>query len=248
METLYDRAFACMEVTVHGLEGLVPAPRLVDTKQGRVYRYEQRSVKQALLQKLARLVSTLRASRLLLHRGFVQEVGTHERVLDEILEDVHFLVVGLESPTDLHTEFLSYFYEEEFDADTARESTQKRGMVSRKRIRAHFGRTISDIPASGFNPSDLTEDLRSVDKANSGYVHSASPHLMEMYFGDPPEFQMNGMLGTPREREHREQFWNYVYRAICAFALVVRAFGDPIGSDKIGAFVARFERSKPYTA
>ena len=45
METLYDRAFACMEVTVRGLEGLVPETRLVDTKQGRVYDYEQRSVK-----------------------------------------------------------------------------------------------------------------------------------------------------------------------------------------------------------
>lgn len=248
MKILYDRAFVCMEVTVHGLEGLVPAPRLVETKQGRVYRYEERLAKQAIVQKLARLVSTLRAARLLLDRGFVQDVGTLERVLDEILQDVHFLVVGLESPTKLHRQFLSYFYEEEFDAETARESTQKRGMVSRQRIRAHFGRSISDIPASGFNPSDLTEDLRSVDKGNSGYVHGASPHLMEMYFGDPPEFQMNGMLGTSREREHRVQFWNYVYRAICAFALVVRAFGDPSGSARIVAFAVRFEQSKPGAA
>ena len=143
MRALYDRTFACMEVTVHGLEGLVPTPRLVDTNQGRVYRYEQCLAKQAIVQKLARLVSTLRSTQLLLDRGFVQEVGTLERVLDEILEDVHFLVVGLESPTKLHAQFLQYFHEEEFDADTARASTQKRRMIPRKRIRAHFGRIIS---------------------------------------------------------------------------------------------------------
>ena len=177
METLYDHAFACMETTVHGLAGLVSPPRLVKRASGHVYRYEDQSAKQAIVQKLARLVSTLRATRLLLDNGFVQEVGTLKRVLDEILEDVHFIVSGLEDPTDLHRQFLKYFYEEEFDAETARASTQKRGMIRRRKIRAHFGRAVSDISGSHLNPSEMTEDVRSVDKAYSGYVHGASPHL-----------------------------------------------------------------------
>ena len=245
METLYDHALACMETTVRGLAGIVPSPRLVETKQGPAFRYEEQSNKQAIVQKLARLVSTLRATRLLLDNGFVQEVGTLKRVLDEILEDVHFLAHGLKAPTDLHSEFLEYFYEEEFDAETARASTQKRCMPDRGKIRASFARAVSDIPGSQFNPSDLTEDIRSVDKANSGYVHGASPQLMEMYGGRPPRFHMNGMSGTPLEQDHRKEFRNYVYRSICAFALIVGAFGDAAAFATIRAFANRFERTLP---
>ena len=68
---------------------------------------------------------------------------------------------------------------------------------------------------------------------------------MEMYSGSPPVFRMNGMPGTLLERAHRKEFWDYVYRAICAFALVQRAFGDAAGSAKIRAFAERFERSRP---
>ena len=59
METLYDHAFACMETTVHGLAGLVSPPRLVKRASGHVYRSEDQSAKQTIVQKLARLVSTL---------------------------------------------------------------------------------------------------------------------------------------------------------------------------------------------
>ena len=245
METLYDCAFACMETTVHGLAGLVPPPRLVKRASGHVYRYEEQSPEQAIVQKLARLVSTLRATRLLLDKGFVQEVGTLKRVLDEILEDVHFIVSGPEDQNDRHGQFLKYFYEEEFDTETARASTQRRGTVSRQKIRARLALAVSKIPGSHLNPSELTKDIRSVDKANSGYVHGASPHLMEMYGGNPPVFHMNGMPRTPLERAHRKEFWNYVYRAICAFALVEGAFGDAAGAAKIAAFADRFEWSRP---
>ena len=242
LETLYDHALACMETTVHGLAGIVPSPQPVETKQGPGFRYKEQGAKQAIIQKLARLVSTLRATRLLLDSGFVQEVGTLKRVLDEMLEDVHFLAHGLKAPTDLHSEFLENFYEEEFNADTARASTQKRRMVDRRKIRASFARAVSDIPGSQFNPSDLTADTRSVDKANSGYVHGASPQLMELYGGQPPRFHMNGMSGTPLEQDHRKEFRNYVYRSICAFGLVVGTFGVPGGLAKIRAFADRFER------
>ena len=245
LDDLYDETFSQMEQSVHGLAASVPAPRLLQKSYGRVFRYEERLPAQAVVLKLARMVSTLRATRLLLDQGFVQEVATLERVIGEIQEDVVFLVTGCEASKSRYLKFLDDFWEEEFDAESSLASTQKRGMTPRKKIRAQIGRFVSQIPGSTTDSSRITEQLRTVDNAQSGYVHGAAPQLMEMYGGSPPQFHMAGMLGTVREQEHGEQFWNYVYRSICTFGMATRAFGDSAAALKIRQFADEFERSKP---
>ena len=109
---------------------------------------------------------------------------------------------GIDNQSPLHREFLDTFFEEEFDADTALESTQKRAMIPRRKIRAHNTRVIADIPGSPFDPSRTIELVRTINKAYSGSVHAASPHIMELYGSDPPRFHMSGMLGTRLEQSH----------------------------------------------
>ena len=153
MDEIYDHVFACMQKTVHDLAHRVPGPQPVQKPSGFVFRYAEQSSRQAFVQKLARLVSTLYATRVLLDHGFLQEVRAHKRILDEIQEDVVFLLSGLDAPSPRHQAFLDAFYEEEFDADAAFESTQKRGMIPRKKIRAHNARVFSGVPGSPFDPS-----------------------------------------------------------------------------------------------
>lgn len=248
LDDLYDEAFSHMEQSVHELAGSVPAPQFVQKSYGHVFRYEERLPAQAVVLKLARLVSTLRATHLLLDQGFVQEVATLERVIGEIQEDVVFLVTGHEAATPRHQRFLDDFWEEEFDANSALASTQKRRMVPRQKIRAEIGRSVSHIPGSTAASSRTIEQLRTVDNAQSGYVHGTAPQLMETYGGRPPRFHMAGMLGTVREQGHGEQFWSYVYRSICTFAIVTRAFGDSAAAVKIREYADAFERSKPVGA
>ena len=47
---------------------------------------------------------------------------------------------------------------------------------------------------------------RAGEPGYSGYVHAASPHIMEMYGGNPARFHVRGMHGTPRQDEHRDDF------------------------------------------
>ena len=246
LDDLYDEAFSYVERTVDELAKRVPPPQLVQRSGGMVFRYEERLPLQAVVLKLARLVSTLRATHLLLDRGFVQEVGTIERVMDELQQDILFLVTGHSDRTVAvrYQRYLEEFWKEEFDADTALASTQKRGMPPRQKIRAHIGRFVSKAPGSTANPGQMAEQFRTVDKAQSGYVHGAAPQLMETYGGSPPRFHMDGMLGTPTEQVHREQFWYYVSRSICTFALAVQAFGDDDGFTKIRAYAVEFEQSR----
>ena len=66
MDQTYEQALKYMEGTVHELAKHVPKPKRISTKNGFVFRYVEKSIHQAIVQKLARLVSTLYATRLCL--------------------------------------------------------------------------------------------------------------------------------------------------------------------------------------
>jgi hypothetical protein len=236
-EAFYEQAINNMETTVHALAKRLPPPQKVPFHEGFAYRYVEKSLHQALVQKLARYVSGLQAAHLLLEHGYVQEQAALQRMLDEVQEDITFLAFGAISDdiTPLHARYLEAFYQEEFDAPTAVTSTQKREMVPRQKIRAYIARE-----GQALDPSRAGEVTRTVSKAYSGYVHAASPHIMDMYGGNPPHFHLRGMRGTPRQNEHRKDLWNYFYRGILVFGFAVKAFGDDELFSRIGDFAAKF--------
>ena len=236
---LYDQALLNMEHTLHALAGRVPLPQRVPHMGSFAYRYVEKSIHQALVQKLARSISTLLAARFLLKEGFVQEQAALQRILDEINEDITFLSFGViyDDITSLHQNYLEAFFEEEFDAETALASTQKRPMIPRKKIHAYIAR----IESMNSDPSTAVEVSRTVSKAYSGYIHAASPQIMDMYGGNPPKFHVRGMRNTPRYHEHRADLWNYFYRCIISFAFVAKAFGDDELFTSIREFTREFE-------
>jgi hypothetical protein len=240
VDQLFDQALAHMERTVHVLARRVPPPQEVPCKDGFFFRHTEKSVHQALVQKLARMVSTLHAARLLMEHGFVQEQASLQRMLDEIQEDIHFLGLGVifGKWSDLHQKYLDAFFEEEFDAETATESTQKRPMIPRSRIRAW----IANAEAAALDPSTGINLSRTISKTYSGYVHAASPHIMDMYGGNPPHFHMRGLAGTPRQFEHRADLWNLFYRGILAFGTCAKAFGDDLLFENIRQFADAFAK------
>lgn len=240
-ERLYSAALQNMARTVEDLAAKVPRPQKVPYKSSFVFRYIEKTIHQALVQKLARIVSTLSAGHLLMSRGFVQEQAALQRILQELHEDVTFLSYAEihRDFTPLHQEYLDAFYEEEFDAPTALESTQKRPMASRRKIQAYVARK----EGSDLDPSTSVELARTLTKAYSGFVHAASPHIMEMYGGDQPLWHTQGMLGTWRHDEYRQDLWNYFYRSILAFGMAAHAFKDGELVDQINSFSAEFERA-----
>ena len=65
-----------------------------------------------------------------------------------------------------------------------------------------------------------------IAKAYSGFVHAASPHIMDMYGGWPPQFDLSGEFRTLRGEEHADDALNYFLRALHSMALAAKAFGD----------------------
>ena len=231
-----------MEETHAALAARVRQPKATAFGKGYVFRYQEQDVHQAIVQKLARVISGLHAARLLLAHGYLQELGALKRMLDEFNEDVLFLTYGVVSgeTTEEHRQYLEAFFQEEFDnPGSAMDSTQKRPMVPRRKIRAYLSR----IKGAGLDPSNGVEVRRTVEKLYSGFVHGASPHIMEMYDGEHSAFQVRGTPGTNLADEHREDLWNYFYRAIASFAWSAKAFGDDTLFQEVLAYMREFARA-----
>ena len=239
IDALYIQTLQKMETTLHFLEAQVPQPQRKPVGDSFVFRYVEQSIHQAIIQKLARLTSGLHAARILLEYGFVQEQGALHRMLDEFMEDVNFLSFGViySDITELHQSYLDAFYEEEFDnLDDPSASTQKRPMIPRQKIRAY----LAKIKGEGCHDSRMGAVTRTISKAYSGYVHAASPQIMDLYGGYPAHFHVSGMCDTPIQEAHRADLWNYFFRGICTFALAAAAFGSQELSSSIGEYKRQF--------
>jgi hypothetical protein len=116
-EDIFAPTLKILEGAFRLLESRVPAPRRRPWKDGFVSRYAERTVHQAIVQKLARTISGLHAINALLDQGLFQEQGMIQRALDELEEDIAFLSFGVMSGelSSLHKQYLDYFYAEEFD-------------------------------------------------------------------------------------------------------------------------------------
>ena len=249
MDVLLKEALEQLTRAFSQIEATIPSPRWTRAPGYLTYRYADKSLKSAIVQKLARIISGLSASTILLEHGFVQELGVLQRTLDEIGEDIFFLCLPLmsgESMSPRHREYLDAFYEEEFNqaVDPLR-SPQRRRMVPRRKIRSYNAAAKSKIYP--LNTSDLIELDRTVHKAYSGYVHAgyvhaASPQIMDMYGGSPPHFHLHGMLGTSRiDESQRDLCCHYFYRGGAQVVLVARCFGLGALAEELRKFVAQFE-------
>jgi hypothetical protein len=239
MDKLYDSAMKLMIESFDTLSQKLPGPKKCSEGREYFYRYEEKSIFQAILLKLAREVTGLQAVRLLNKAGFLQEQASLQRMVGEFQEDIMFLCFAImfDDLTDLHKKYLDYFYLEEFDnPESAIKSSQKRPMVPRKKIFAYISKHLG----KEYGQREVKEVIRTHSKTYSGYVHGASPHIMELYFGSPPRFHLQGAQKSPLYEDHVEDILNYFYRGILDFVFAAKSFGDEVLVKKIHTYSKEF--------
>jgi hypothetical protein len=240
MPQLQSDAIQAMSRAVRRIEVSLGPAVPVPYRHSFVFRYANKGIHEALIQKLARYVSGLNAITVLIDAGYVQEVGVLQRTLDEIQEDIFFLASAEtnSSHTDRHRKYLEAFYSEAiFSRDEDSIDIAKPNLVPRKKIRAQ---TIN-VLGEGVNVSQALDASESVSTAYSGYVHAASENIMDMYGGVPPHFHLRGMKGTPRISECAEGAENCVYRGLMATIMVAKAFGEASLVDELYKFLVSYE-------
>ena len=92
------------------------------------------------------------------------------------------------------------------------------------------------------DPSTLNAHMKVIQKAYSGFVHAASPQIMDLYGGRPPGWNLRSMRGTPLEGAHLLDLRDGVYRGLCGFSIAAGALDEDIhreATEHVRAF-ARF--------
>lgn len=84
MRELFLETISVLSNAFQRMEGQVPPPKLVRNGDVHVYRFLEQSLEQALLLKLARVVTGLKAVDALLAEGLLQEMAAMCRILDEL--------------------------------------------------------------------------------------------------------------------------------------------------------------------
>ena len=239
MYELRREALQAMTAAFRRLERQVPAPQVVRMDGEDVLRYVEQNPHQAIIQKLARYISGLQAMEWLNHAGFVQEQAVVQRTLDDIGEDITYVVLGIQHGLNkTHRQFLKRFWQEEFEEGVVpMDSTVTRYQVSRTDIRNWIAKVNG-----GTTEGTEVKSGRLIQQVYSGYVHGASPHIMEMCGGDPPSFFVTGLKGTSRQSDHEGDLWNYTFRGLLALTQAALSFGDENLVNSLNAFRNDFEQ------
>lgn len=239
VQKVHSFAIDKMYHAFQALESATPPPRMVETISGPALRYSEKLPSQALIQKLARYLSGVKAINVLLDRGLLQEQGAIQRILDEIGDDISFICLAVinDDWTDRHKVYLDAFWAEEFDHPEAIKSTQRRAMVKRRSIRAYINR------AQGLmDPSTADAAGRVLHSVYSGYIHAASPQIMDMCRGFPPRFQVLGITDRYLTKSYTQGAWNYFYRGLMYTTMIATASGNAALVDELHADMNEFER------
>lgn len=200
------------------LEGRVPSPVVDKSISNGGLRYSKKSIEQAVIQKLARYISGLNASSLLLEHGYLQECGVLQRTLLELSKDICFLVQGaLNDLEKIHKTYLSEFWEEEAELDIKSHSHSKRKHTPRHKINGYLARA-----ASGFADNDSIIVGKHLSGIRSGFVHGASPQIMEMVSFSSGRFEISGSSNPTLLGDYSNELSNSVFLGVVMVELCAK--------------------------
>ena len=225
LNEIYNKVLDAMDEGLLIFMEKVSRPQKVPFRDHFVYCYTEENIRQAIILKLVRMISGLRATQLLAENGFVQEQASLQRMLDEIIESVGFLsYAAVDGITDLHKEYLKAFYEK---VDT--ESSKNRPMIPRKKLRQYIEsmeKKFSQMDGENENINGNSDPARILTKIYSDCLHAAAPAIMDLYYGGTQTFHTKGVSGTSRHKEHILDFMHVMFRAILSFTPASAAFGE----------------------
>jgi hypothetical protein len=239
---LYTITLLEMEKNFTLLHSTIEKPEYIDLGGRKVFRYKNKSVNITMIQYMARVISGLSSAKLLIENTFIQECNTLYRTIDEFNQNISFLGFSLidNEITTLQQTFLDNFFQEEFDnPENAFLSTQKRGMVSRDKIRAF----ISQRNENPVNPSDAQKNYETIDKFYSGFIHGTSVSIIDMYSANPSTYHVNGLSSeAPSVQLAKRYFEDRLYESILSLSFIALAFKENDIFDNIQKLRFDFEK------
>ena len=221
----FEHAIEWMDKSHRVIAGALdpPIPSII-ADLGIHYRYEKRSAQQAIVQKIAFMVSGLRAASLLLNAGYVTEQTILCRAVNEAQEDITFLVLAMvdNSNPPLLSKYLESFFAEDATRDALARGLHPKGrpIPSRKEIQNYIARHSmfgSDDPHGAVGQS------LAIGHVLSSFTHAASPSIMQLYNPASRAFLTGGIpTSSSIIPAHIDDFENYIFRGLIAVAMAAK--------------------------
>lgn len=193
----YEEAATELESLFRELEAMVPKPVQREYKDSFVYRYEEQSKEQAIVQKLARTISHLNAAILLAKSGYCYEQGMLQRMLDEDEQDIKILTMSLiyNDHQPVHEEYLNWFW---FDSIAGDLEERYPGEPRRQKVYSY----LATGPAAGPNPHGHITALKALKHCRGATLGWSTARRRTFWV-----FSIPGTCGTPCTvwRAHRSR-------------------------------------------
>jgi hypothetical protein len=190
---------------IHLSQNLVQ-PKLVDSGLHRGFRFDDPKLVHFCLLRAVRIVSSLNASIALARSGFSQEIGVILRTMIEHASQIDFMLASLDKDGKLSAKASRFL--EDFFADYQRPPVGKRVKLVQKDVHDLVGKHFDEaVQLAGIKTNQrkaATDILSLIYLTFSNYIHGRYPETMDLYGGRPGFFHVNGMRGTPKDRENLE--------------------------------------------
>lgn len=218
-ERAFQEILEHFDKTIEEILSLRSGPEEVKLGDVVVRRFAERDSRNALVLKLTVLVSNLRASRLLINRGFTYEWALVRRLLYETIEDVMFLLAEIwaDSGSDLHERYLAAFYTEDLD-ERGRLNEKWAKPPSRPEIRSFLGAKEKErVEGRADDGGSVVTPLKALYRVGSGHMHGRAASIMRLYDGKARCFKTNGMDDKDYLKGELRSLWSVLYAATLCF-------------------------------
>ena len=246
-DRVFGEALSHMDETIRMFLATTTAPRERSLGRVQVYRFKEQDESHALLLKLIRIPSNLRAAKLLIEYGFLYEWNIVRRSLWENFEDILFLLAAhrVKGSHAVQERFLKSFYTEILSPDGGI-SDERVNAVPRYRIRKLLYEEFAEkLSGEGEDGERLADLARAIYGAGSSHVHGRAAAILQLYDPSSEQFETNGTRRDAEVSLAIASLWTLTYCCIHGFGVVG---GNWVGSDyqtQIVQFAEHFLATTP---
>jgi len=220
-------ALKLFEKSVGLIESKFEKPIFVQEENYKAWTYKEIGREQICIIRSVRIISGLFACLELLKKGFIQEILTLMRTINDFHQDIIFLLENYgeelsENQTKLIQDIVSNTFN---DRKIPFKGVKSIATISRDKIMASQSRLFNSL----INPTDSKKIEEIGSDVLSRYVHGSYECVMEMYGGQPPwsKYYMEGFEENPRIYQGAQQIIIFVSRHFNIMNLQCGSFGLP---------------------
>lgn len=189
-------------------------PEWIDEKK--YFEYPNQTIEVVIVLKLVRAAQGIHALDLLCRSGLFVDMGAIYRCVGDCDAEVYFLLENYPEQSSKVKKFQKEFFSKTIDGYLSSNEEP----VQTKKIHNAMTRVLS----SNKQDERVKKSITNVYKTFSGYTHAGYAHIMQMYGGTPPNFNVSGIPSQEQIDMHMQLVIEAYKSILLGIARAAKAF------------------------